>query len=144
MNNNTLRTFLEARIAEVKKESNFHVRAAEGCAARLEELRSILVTIDDLEKDEKYKNVQESIQQGSSFKNCFVEPDDVKRANLFLEFLDKCGDERVYGKCRVLMPKLEHYIYRKGKLWPKWQAFLDDFDMWVKREGHWANVLPKK
>ena len=143
MNNDTLRTFLEARIAEVKKESNFHLRAMEGCASRMEELRSILVAIDDLSKEETHKNVQENIRKGTSLKDCFLEPDDVKRVNIFLEFIDKCGDETVYSKCRVRMPKLEHYIYRKTKLWPNWQGFLDDYNKWVKREGHWANVLVK-
>ena len=142
MDNTTLKTFLEARIAEVKKESNFHLRAIEGCAARMEELRTILVTIDDLSQEEKKKNVQENIRK-EAFKDRFREPDDVKRANLFLEFMDKCGDETVYAKCRVKMPKIERYIYRKTKLWPNWKEFLKDYNMWVKREGHWANILSK-
>lgn len=143
MDNTTLKTYLEARIAEVKKESNFHLRAMEGCAARIEELRTILATIDNLSTEETHKNIQENIGKVSSFKNCFVEPDDVKRANLFLEFMDKCEDETAYGKCRVKMPKLEHYIYRKNRLWNGWADFLKDYNMWVKREGHWKNVLPK-
>lgn len=143
MNNDTLKTFLEARIAEVKKESNFHLRAMEGCAARIEELKTILVAIDDISKEEKYKNVQENIRK-TPLKACFLESDDVKRVNVFLEFMDKCGDERVYSKCRVKMPKLEAYLYRKkSRLWPTWPAFLDDYDMWVHRVGPWSNILIK-
>jgi len=140
MDNNSLITLLENRIIELKEEKDYHLRAIGQCGAKIEELESVKIAFDILLTEMKNKNIQENIRK-NTFKDVLREPDDVNRINIFLQFKEKCGGETAYAICRKKMPKLETALYRKNRLWPNWKAFLEDYNMWVKREGPWANIL---
>jgi len=70
---------------------------------------------------------------------------DIKKNNLFLEYLDKIGNEILTWKLvKQKMPKLEYYLYNKQKrLWANMNDFLKDFDAWLNRKGYWTNAVPK-
>jgi len=84
----------------------------------------------------------ESIKPNSSK---IMDDKDIKKVNLFFEYLDKVGDEPLTWKLiKQKMPKIEYYIYNKKKrLWNSVQEFTNDFKEWVNREGYWTNALPK-
>jgi len=84
---------------------------------------------------------KESISSESSK---FMDNKDVKKVNLFLEFLDKCGEATEFKIIRKQMPKIEYYIYNKKKrLWNGFQEFRNDYKSWLNREGYWTNAIPK-
>ena len=143
MDNNALNCIITDRITALKNKREYHLNAAGFCSAKIEELEALQVVIDKTTKEIKNQNIKEYIHK-NTLKSVLVEPDDAKRVNAFLEFMDKCGEEKNYMRCRSKMPKLESLLYRKNRLWYSWKEFLEDYDMWIKREGHWSKVLVKE
>ena len=75
----------------------------------------------------------------------FMDDKDVTKINLFLQFLDKCGDDPARANIQKVFPKLNHYIYnKKRRLWNSIPEFKADFDDWVARKGYWTNALPHR
>lgn len=75
----------------------------------------------------------------------FMDDKDVTKINLFLQFLDKCGDDPSKANIQKVFPKLNHYIYnKKRRLWNSIPEFKHDFDDWVARRGYWTNALPHR
>lgn len=134
---------ITSRIDELQKEvEKAHLFISEA-EIRIRELRRLLEFLAEKSTEAKKKRIKNNIK-GNMLKDLLPDERDAKKVNIFLEFMERCGDEPVYGHARKKMAKLETYIYKKqSKLWNNWREFREDFTKWVNREGSWAGVLPK-
>lgn len=103
--------------------------------------------------DEFRRNLAEQYQGDIAARRTEISPGraklmddkDVTKINLFLQFLDRCGEEPSKANIQKVFPKLNHYIYnKKRRLWNSIPEFKQDLDDWVARRGYWTNALPQR
>lgn len=95
-------------------------------------------------KDSQKLVVVKRVASISSGDSKFMDGKDITKVNIFLEFLDKCGEATDFKTIRKKMPKTEYYIYnKKARLWNSYMEFKDDYKAWLNREGYWTNAIPK-
>ena len=143
MNRNSVEQLIKQRIDVLEDAKRQYELGIGECSIKIDELNFILSEIEAQAKLATKAIVHTQIKE-NSLKAVLSDETDARRANIFLEFMEKCGDESVYMTARKKMPRLETALYRKNRLWANWKAFKEDFHRWVNREGPWANILPKQ
>jgi hypothetical protein len=95
-----------------------------------------------LGKKEKKKNIMDNIANSSQTSSSnFMDEKDIKKVNLFLEYMDKIGEIVPIQEAKRRMPRLEYYIYRK-RIWKNWNEFSQDYNDWLDKKGYWENLVP--
>lgn len=75
-----------------------------------------------------------------------AEENDEKKIDLFLELLDKCGENVTSRELKKKVPRSQYYIYSdRARLWENgFQEFMEDYHNWLNLKGHWAYLKPTK
>jgi hypothetical protein len=139
---------IDEYIKDLHKQIDEHMEIINNHQKFINEVNNKICGLTEFKKflDKKQKSLleerKELVNAGDSK---FMDEKDIKKINLFLEFLDKCGDNINRTHIKQSLPKLEYYIYNKrAKLWNSFNDFKEDFENWVNREGYWTNALPLK
>ena len=140
MSAESLKEIIDESIKKMLSEEQEYLQKAK-------EIKIKICALNELknEVDKKIENnIKENIKDSPTI-NKTMDENDIKKINLFLEYLDKVGKEDITWKLiKLKMPKIEYYIYNKQKrLWSSMKDFQDDFNLWLNRKGHWTNAFPK-
>jgi hypothetical protein len=144
-----LEQLIDDRILQLEDERTEHNEKMEierlagvNCNVRIQELQTLREEAKEQLATMRKANIQKEIKR-NTLKDLLTDPKDATRFNVFIEFMDKCGDESVYKVAVRKMSKLGSVIYGKKRLWVSWPVFKEDFHMWLEREGRWAGILDK-
>ena len=136
---------LTAYIKGLDEQLNKYYAEREAVAIRID---ALLVEIDALRRFERAceNDARERVAGRASDMNgvssVLVDERDAEKINLFMEALEKLGDDVSSSNVRKNMSKIHYCVYKK-RLWPSEAAFREDYRAWVDCRGHWAN-LPRR
>lgn len=144
MNRQNMEHVIKQQMAAIKDRKLHLLDELASCDIQLETLQKLLTEVGKRELELQKQAISKEIT-GDVPAGIHLDRKTTEKINIFLEFIDKCGDETVFRIAKGKMPKLQTVIYQKKyRLWGGWIQFREDLYRWINREGEYAGILEKR